>query len=720
MKKLWYRAPAENWNQALPVGNGRLGAMCFSGTVFDRMQLNEDTLWSGRPRKEQETRVHDKETLARIRELLDARDYVGAQKATSGMMWGLCSEAYVPAGNLEIELCKQSKTAEHYTRELDLDDACLRCAYEIGGVKFEKEVFASHPGNVIVYRVRTSEKQSFRLSLSSDLLHTVSADADGTLHLFGECPTSVHPFFFDPAVEYDGGEHISYEIRAAVKANEGAWVRSLGASVRAENVTELTVFLSIASSFAGYDKLPTSEGKDFRAVNDRVLSDAITLGFDQLKARHLTDYHALFRRVRLTLGKDNGKPTDERLAHPEGDTQLAELLFDYARYLLISSSREGTQPANLQGIWNDMVCPPWQCNYTTNINTEMNYWHAGVCALPECELPLFDLLRDFSEKGNNFGLRGWNAWHNTDLWRFHNEATDNPCWGFFPMAGFWLCRHIREHYAFTGDKKFLEKNLQILCGACDFLFDWMVGENGYLTTSPSASPENSFLFDGEAVAVAKGSAIDLTIAKELFTFTAEACEALGLDAKKYRDAAEKVKPLTVGSDGRLLEYNEEFEECEPGHRHISHLYCVYPGESALPGSPEFEAAKKSLEYRLANGGGHTGWSNAWIACLRARFLDGRGVEDCIDTMYRRSIYPNLLDAHPPFQIDGNFGICAAIAESLLQSHGGKIDLLPALPPSWTEGEFRGFRARGGYTVDCRWKDGKVLSKRMIDKDGHEV
>ena len=459
--------------------------------------------------------------------------------------------------------------------------------------------------------------------------------------------------------------------------------------------------------------MPVSEGKEYVKLCREKLLKAEALGYEELLKRHVTEYQRYFDRMSIKIDGEDYEhlPTDVRIrkaAEGTVDNQLVTLLFDFGRYLSITSSQPGTQPANLQGIWSNTIMPPWHSNYTMNINLEMNYWHVETCDLPECHLPLLTMIKELRERGNTFGLRGWSAWHNSDLWRFHCEATKDPLWGYWQMGGAWLCRHIWEHFAHTGDREFLQEYYPIVEEAAWFMEDWMYeNKDGWLTTCPSTSPENRFRQEGVRCCVCEGSAMDMEIIKDLYDKLIRMGTILGKDVSHYQEILKKLKPLKVGTDGRLLEWGEELEECDLGHRHISHLYGFFPAD--VMSLEEYgDVVRKTLQTRLENGGGHTGWSNAWIANIYARLGDGEGVMKHIRNMFAKSIYPNLLDAHPPFQIDGNFGICSAVCEALMQSHEGKISLIPALPKEWKSGEVQGMVARTGEKISFRWKNGEII------------
>ncbi len=463
--------------------------------------------------------------------------------------------------------------------------------------------------------------------------------------------------------------------------------------------------------------MPVTQGREYVKKSADVLAAAMQFSYEELKERHVTEYQKYYHRVSLKIdGEDfNYLPTDERIRRianriGENDTVdngLTTMLFDYGRYLTITSSAPGTQPANLQGIWSHFLMAPWHADYHLNINVQMNYWAVETMNLPEFHEPFMRMLEELAEKGNDFGVEGWACWHTTDLWRFNHENGYGVCWSFWVMGGFWCVRHIWEHYLHTRDLDFLRKLFPVMTGAVRFAKQWLVeDEDGYLVTSPSTSPENSFLWNGAVAAACRGSAMDQEILYDLFEKTEKAAVLLGEEGEYYRILKERLKPVSIGEDGRILEWGEDFEEWEPGHRHLSHLYGLYPSDIWTEEKYE-KAAAESLRVRLQHGGGHTGWSNAWIACLYARLRDAEGVQRHIQNMFTKAIYPNLFDAHPPFQIDGNFGICAAICEALLQSHKGEIELLPALPKEWKSGEVKGFVTRTGEVISFSWKDGIV-------------
>lgn len=703
MKKLFYNQCAQVWNEALPLGNGRIGAMVYGGPVCDTIALNEETLWSGAPCREEP--VQSMADIQTIRDLTAAGDYIQADQKAAQTMHGLRSQAYMPYGNLYAQICAPTSNITDYRRELDLERGVTVTSYQLDGSRVEKTAFVSLADDVLVLHIKSEAPITMQFSQAVALEHS-SRTADGILSVSGRCPTHVYT---PDTIIYDDRESVHFS--SALKLLSDKPVLCCGGACSVSKATEITALFSICTSFNGFDKMPVSQGKEHKNACREILDKAEALGYAQLLRRHVEKYKAQFDRVSLTLdGADYDHiPTDQRIraaAAGTVDNKLTELLFDFARYLTISASQPGTQPMNLQGIWNDQLMPPWHSNYTININTQMNYWHTERCGLPECHMPLMQMLRDFQSRGNVFGLRGWAAWHNTDLWRFHHVATNMTLYAYWPMGGAWFCRHIWEHYIHTGDTGFLEEYYPVIADAAAFLEDWMYEKDGCLTTCPSTSPENQYLYCGEKVAVCEGSAMDLQIIRDLFDKLIRMGKLLGKDTAHYEEILCKLKPVQIGEDGRILEWSKPFDEVEPGHRHISHLYGFYPAD-VLTDESSRQAVKKTLQTRLDNGGGYTGWSNAWIANVYARLGDSDGVARHIRNMFAKSIYPNMFDAHPPFQIDGNFGICAAICEALIQDHTGEVKLLPALPNEWVSGEVRNFATRTGKRISFRWKDGIV-------------
>jgi len=763
MSKLWYDKPAVEWEEALPLGNGRIGAMVYGIADKEHIQVNEESIWYGGPVNRNNPDL--KKYLPEIRELIFKGEISKAERLMFLAMSGCPNSAHPSQtlGDIMLEFEGLGEITE-YKRELDLEKALCTVTFVAGGVHYKREYFTSKPADAMFIRITADKPGGINLWAGMDrwkFFDGICGDGEKEIYLYGNLGRGSHEFAMKLHGETKGGSMTTIGERLVIEAADEVLLtfvadttyhyskeeKDAAVAEYLEKGLELPQMAGMEEK-SGYELAELQMQQGLQAMLSKKMHECIIHSkqkdFDKLLEEHIADYTSLFNRMEFVLAGSeeyDKLPTDVRLkAAEEGkvDVGLSKLYFDFGRYLLIACSRGGGLPATLQGIWNKDMTPPWDCKYTININTQMNYWLAENCNLSECHMPLFDLIEKMVKNGRRtaremYGCRGFMCHHNTDI---NGDTATQDLWipgSYWVMGAAWLCTHQWTHFEYTQDVEFLKRQFPVMCEAALFFLDFLVEKDGYLVTCPSVSPENTYVLpSGEKGANGYGVTMDNQILRDLFEqcrkgflalreageLTDAVCEKLAeaeiMDVEAFirqvEEACSRLKPTQIGSDGRILEWQEEYEEWEPGHRHVSHLYGMHPSEQiTMDGTPELaQAARKTLEYRLSHGGGHTGWSRAWIINHYAKLWDGETAYYNIEQLFGHSTYPNMFDKHPPFQIDGNFGATAAMAEMLLQSGSERMVLLPALPTAWEKGHMKGIRVKGKAEADIAWAQGALV------------
>ncbi|MBQ8546388.1 MAG: glycoside hydrolase family 95 protein [Clostridia bacterium] len=730
-KLLKYNAPATIFEEALPIGNGSLGAMIYADTELDKIPLNHDTLWSGKP--EQYIVEGAKESFQRAQKLVEEGKYHDAQVELEENFTGMWLNSYLMLGELYIKYKNQGEVTS-YQRTLDLENSIVTVSYLQNGIKFEREYFISYPDNCMMIKLKSSSPASYEI-YGGHVGKSHTTAGDSVLYFTFESPTTIGPEYAakQRPVTYDG-ESVKASAMARVIAD--GEVETEGDSLFIKNVTDATIYFCAETSFIDVFTLPNKP--TFKPCLDRI-GELAKKPYDEIKKSHIADASSLFNRVKTDFGgKPSDKTTDRRLKDGDKDLGMCELLFNFGRYLIISASRKGSRATNLQGIWNDKFYAPWSSNYTVNINLEMNYWPVLMCNLPECHEPIIDLIKSASVKGKEtaekfYGAPGFVSHHNMDLWAnttpVGNKVVGSSRYAFWNMSSGWLCRHLYEHYEYTGDKEFLNNVAYPIMKESALFYLFMLKEkDGKYIMTPSTSPENGVIIDGQKVFTLPYTTMTQSIIEDLFTNISKSAEILGIDddfVKEVNEKKDRVGIYQIGSQGQLLEYDKEYEEEDVHHRHVSHLYALYPADIITTDKTKelAEACRQTLEIR---GDESTGWSMGWKVNLWARLKDGDRAMKLVKTQLTcvapnneinysegGGTYPNMFDAHPPFQIDGNYGVCAGIAQMFLQCENNKIKILPALPREMDKGYIKGLLAKGNITVDIEWEKNKLKNLKLV-------